>query len=405
MFREKKSHLRYLISAALALSLAAMLGSSGLADHRDGPIFENIAARLDIGDLYVFRSPANANNTVFMMTVSPFTGGTNGTPNNFQEDAIYDIKIASRFSTQADVSYVTDDITFRVTFSAPDGAGSQDVLLRGLPVGKFGGTGILAKGKINTNVPVTGGGQFRAGVQDDPYFFDEVGFRQFLNGGAFPRPFGTATNRYGPNVNILAITLEIPSNRIAPNNNLLGVWARTEQNGVQQDRAARPFINEGLIPPVPRGSNFPIGAVPALNRQERRNAFNLGHPRDDKANFTTDMLSVLMSFYGRSSADANFLTQNFFLPDILIFQVGNPNGFGTTVGGSNPQFLGNGRRLSDDVMDILLNVITNGAKPTDNVGDDNGLKVTDGSVDPVSGQTRAIAFPYIGAANPAPTGP
>jgi hypothetical protein len=43
--------------------------------------------------------------------------------------------------------------------------------------------------------------------------------------------------------------------------------------------------------------------------------------------------------------------------------------------------------------------------PTDNVNDDNGLKVTDGSVDPVSGQTRAIAFPYIGAANDPPAGP
>ena len=53
----------------------------------------------------------------------------------------------------------------------------------------------------------------------------------------------------------------------------------------------------------------------------------------------------------------------------------------------------------------MLNFLTNGAIPTDNVGDDNGLRVTDGSVDPVSGKTRAIAFPYIGAPNSAPGGP
>ena len=41
-------------------------------------------------------------------------------------------------------------------------------------------------------------------------------------------------------------------------------------------------------------------------------------------------------------------------------------------------------------------MLTIGAVTTDNVGDDNGLRVTDGSVDPVSGKTRAIPFPYIG---------
>ena len=41
-------------------------------------------------------------------------------------------------------------------------------------------------------------------------------------------------------------------------------------------------------------------------------------------------------------------------------------------------------------------MLTLGVITTDNVGDDNGLRVTDGSVDPVSGKPRAIAFPYIG---------
>ena len=62
-------------------------------------------------------------------------------------------------------------------------------------------------------------------------------------------------------------------------------------------------------------------------------------------------------------------------------------------------------RRSGDVIDIEINLLTNGVIPGDNVGDDNGLKVTDGSVDPVSGKTRAIAFPYCGLANLPLNGP
>jgi hypothetical protein len=404
MSKRKINRPRRLLNALLAaIVMAALFAAAALADHRDGPIFENIAGRLDIGDLYLFRSPANANNTVFIMTVSPFAGGPNGSPRTFQEDAIFDLKIAT------DLSNIADNITFRVTFSAPDGTGQQDVLLRVLPAAKYGGTGILAKGKTNTNIPVAGGGLFRAGFQDDPYFFDETGFRAFINGGSFPRPVGTATNRYGPNVDILAITLEIPTNRIGANSTVIGAWARTELNGVQEDRTGRPFVNEGMIPPVPRGSNFPIGASPAANRQERRNAFNAGHPSNDVVNFKGDMVAVLQNFYGRTLPDSDFLA-NAFLPDLLFFQLGNPGGFGTLVPGpggpfAGGQILGNGRRLNDDVIDILLNLLTNGAVPTDNLGDDNGLRVTDGSVDPVSGMTRAIAFPYIGAPDLPPSGP
>jgi uncharacterized protein DUF4331 len=405
MSKRKINRPRRLVNALfLAILLAALFAAGALADHRDGPIFENIAGRLDIGDLYVFKSPANGGNTVLIMTVSPFAGGPGGSPTTFQQDAIFDIKIAT------DVTNIADNITLRATFSAPDAGGQQDVLLRVLPAALFGGTGILAKGKTNTNLPVFGGGTFRAGVQDDPYFFDEVGFRNFINGGAFPRPVGTATNRYGPNANILAITLEIPSIRIASQTGpSIGIWARTELNGVQQDRAARPFVNEGMIPPVPRGSNFPIGAFPLPNRQEKRDVFNLGHPRNDVINFKNDVVSVFQNFYNRSAPDSDFLA-NAFLPDLLFFQIGNPGGFGTLVPGpggpfAGGQILGNGRRLGDDVMDITLNLVTNGAVPGDNVGDDNGLKVTDGSIDPVSAQTRAIAFPYIGSPNPVPSGP
>src|SRR5262249_35467251 len=113
--------------------------------------------------------------------------------------------------------------------------------------------------------------------------------------------------------------------------------------------------------------------------------------------------------YKRTQTDASFLADA-FLPDMLFFQIGNPNGYGTLISaGEGPfpggQVLGNGRRLSDDVVDTFFTLMTNGAIPTDNVVDDNGLKITDGSVDPVSQKTRAIAFPYIGLENLPLNGP
>jgi hypothetical protein len=386
------------------------------ADHRDGPILVNTATQgtSDINDIYVFRSPANANNTVFFFSFQPFPG--NLTSRSVDSTQVYDIKI----DTTGDA---VEDIIFRLTFGAPDANGVQDVTLRGLPAAAFPGTGgILAQGRTGTtaptgvNIPIRGGGTFRCGIHDDPFFFDAGAFSTLESTGAgFPRPVGQAHNFFGPNVNTFAAIIEIPSSRIpipASNpNKIIGVFVTVTLNGQQLDFMGRPGINTALIPPSPRAR---------LARGERRNAFNAAQPKDHRAaaplGFRDDMIFVLtdpQGFFKRTLADASFLADA-LLPDLLMFQIGNPNGFGTTIGpgpgfftGPFPggQVLGNGRRFADDVIDIEFNILTNGAIPSDNVGDDNGLKVTDGSVDPVSGQTRAIAFPYSGLANLPLNGP
>ena len=118
---------RLLLGIALvACSLTASAGTAQ-ADFRDGTIFSNTAAhgRLDVGPLFVFRSPANPNNTVFVMTVSPFTGVL--TPTTFVKGARYDIAI----DTSGDA---VEDMVLRTTFGPPSSTdGSQSVLLRCLP--------------------------------------------------------------------------------------------------------------------------------------------------------------------------------------------------------------------------------------------------------------------------------
>ena len=251
-----------------------------------------------------------------------------------------------------------------------------------------------------------GGGTVRAANQDIPAFFDQAGWESHAATGAvaFPRANGVAKNFYGPNANALAIVFEIPSTRIAAPSAVIAAWARTTDGGGRRDREGKPFTGTGLLPKLPRNSSA----------TDVRDANNIALPENDVSAFTTPMKSVLTgSFYNRSSTDADFLVAT-WLPNVVFFQLGNPGGFGTLVGGAGTPFtgpfaggqvLGNGRQMRDDVYDISLNLLTNGAIPTDNVGDDNGLRSTDGSIDPVSVQQRAIAFPYIAPPSATPAGP
>ena len=95
--------------------LACLAGSAALlapaADHRDGPIFVNTAAngQQDLNDIYVFRSPANANNTVFILSFQPFPG--NLTPISADPNTIFDIKIDTNGDAVEDLTLRTACMT------------------------------------------------------------------------------------------------------------------------------------------------------------------------------------------------------------------------------------------------------------------------------------------------------
>jgi len=426
------------------------------ADHRDGTLFgppgvNATNSRRDINDLFVFQSPVTATNTVLALTVSPFSTGT--TPAAFEPGVLFDFRVVNR-----DFLAATDDLTFRVTFGPLGADGKQDVVVRALPAARFPGSGgVLAKGLTGDDIAVRGVGgngtaQFRADEFDDPFFFDATGFGSFLLNnptavqgvvdGEYPR--GTSPNGFGPGstpnynapnffagANTLSMVLELPSSRLTgPAGDAIGVWARTELNGVQLDRTARPAINTALIPPVPRGAGFPIGGSPALNRQDVRTLFNQGHPRDDRATFGDDMVSVLTAFYpagrpgGTPSAGQAQVVANLLLPDLLVYRPSSAAGFfGDLATVNNITFLAGGRKPSDDIISTEIQVLTDDDLPADlggganqpalftqNVRDDNGQNLFDGSIDrPIAqgGQgtgQRPAMFPYLGEPNSPPAG-
>jgi hypothetical protein len=235
--------------------------------------------------------------------------------------------------------------------------GNQRVTMRGmLP----GGRAILARGWTDQNIPITvgGGGMIRAGVLDDPFFFDLNAFlgtdgRTFCDGGE---------NNFFQGLNISAIVVEFPSVWLGSVN--VGIWARTVLNGQQIDRMGRPAINTVFIPNNPFE---PSGSEPS-----QKNAFNAGAPANDQANFRGEVVDTLEIFYGAGNGTAQTLA-DILLPDMLSY---NPT--------SSAGFL-NGRGLADDVIDVELGLVTNGIVPSDCVANDSAF---------------SASFPYLAPANP-----
>ncbi len=302
--------------------------SSALAsDHLDAPLLEN-NGDVDVNDLYAFQSPTNANNTVLILTVNPFAGQTSGT--TFNAAANYDFLI----DNDGDA---LPDVTYNATFSVPTGG------IQTLTVTRDGNS--YATGNTETDLTTTGGGTLRAGLFDDPFFFDLVGFG---NGLAF-----TGADAFA-GANVSAIVLEVPSSELGGPN--VGIWARTALSGNQVDRVGRPAINTVLLPAA------------------RKDEFNQADPVNDFAAFGADVEAAITGLSDATNATA--LTP-VLLPDVLTFDTSSSAGFL------------NGRHLADDVIDAELTLLTGSSTP---VGD--GVDANDV---PFLG-----VFPYLAPAHPIP---
>lgn len=292
-------------AAGICMTPSSMLSA---ADHLDSPSVQSDGS-LDINDLYVFQSPTNPNNAVLVMTVNPLAGVMSGTA--FSSAGIYEFHV----DTNGDA--IADRI-FSAYFTAPR-RGSQNVLIL-----RQDGS-VLASGRSEQTISIAGGGKARAGLFDDPFFFDLAGFN---NGFQF------TGDDFFAGLNVSAIVLEIPRSELGGTN--VGVWARTVVGGHQYDRMGRPAINTALIP------------------SGQKDAFNAGIPSNDPAAFGATVEASIASLNGGDTATAALLT-SILLPDVLTVDVTSSAGFL------------NGRQPSNDVIDAELNLLTSGGVTTDMV--------------------------------------
>ncbi len=331
-------------SSLLILSLG-LIPTANAADHLDGPGVANNGAA-DITDLYAFSTP-NGNKTVFVLNVNPGAGVLAQSGTTFGTGVKYQIKI----DTNGDYR---PDVTFIYRFGPANHAGVQSMQL-------WRNGHLVSSGWTGQDNAVSGGGKTTAGLYDDPFFFDLDAFKEEVLGASGGRTFcDGGTNDFFLGLNVSAMILRVPNSMIGGNNHNIGIWATTSINKkgqwVQVDQMGRPAINTVF------------NNVDSAHKTDRE-AFNRTVPIEQPKLFGDHVKDVLTHL---GAADPAGLA-GVLLPDVLTYQTSNTGGFL------------NGRRLTDDVIDAELNLVTNGGITTDCIGNDSAVSNS--------------AWPYLAPAN------
>jgi hypothetical protein len=281
---------------------------------------------------------------------------------------------------------------------------------------------------------VEGGGKTFVGPVDDPFYLDLNTIFDGINLDKPGRPKIGLGNQGGgkddvSGYNTHGFVLQVPEGEVTRDgrsvsgakaaNAAVGVWATTERKAVsvladhaakrkqagskhgwvQVSRLGNPLVNEVVIPigqkdlfnrtsPADDAKNF---GKYALNPEVARllNAlFKLGVKETDRTDIVQALLTGVpgLTQIGDKPAAADTLKLNLGVPPTA-----NPNRFGVLAGdlGGFP----NGRRLTDDVVDIELRVIAGALLPADKGG--KQIPLGDG-VDQNDKPFRS-AFPYVAA--------
>ncbi len=378
------------IAAPVALALTLATGvmmtpapSINAADHGDGPT-ANLDKSADIGDVYAFLDPNDNSRLILLGTLQGFINPGEAinfgafdqnlrfrfdieTDGDAREDQFFDIRFTARAAAANQVQTATIVSPFGETFTAPTTPGS------------FADT---PPAPVVTTDPATGI-SFFAGLADDPFFFDIPGFGRFVSSvlGGSPNPAALSRGRDSfAGFNNLCIGLSVPLSYLRLRTNEIGVAFRTQRRLNQMvnkdgtvsgfgrftnvDRMGNPAVNVALTP-------FPI-----------KDQYNAASPLDDsRGRFAADIVGVLTRL-GTNATNIGILASvavvrgDFLRLRTDVANTGSEGG--TNAGAGFP----NGRRLRDDVIDIELSIITNGAITTgDNV---NG-----------NDMTYRSAFPFV----------
>lgn len=308
-----------------------------MSHHLDTPTARE-DGRVDLCDLYVFDG-ADPDTTVLIMTVNPDAGKSS--PTTFHPEVLYEFKI----DTNQDA---LEELSYRFRFGEPDAGGEQSLtVLRAVGEDAPSGTGgeQLAWGRTNEQILLTRQGRVWAGLRSDAFYADGVAALVFQQAALTQHVYLPNVFEQGFNVfegrNVTSIVLELPTRALGQG--VIGVWATTSLHGhgksVQIERIGLP-----LIQPF-----FHID-------DEHSEAHNRRQPREDRDSGCSRVAEIVTLYtrlagtterpeaYGQAVAEL-------LIPDILHYRLGTPASFSFATR--------NGRRLTDDVTDVMLSLLVN----------------------------------------------
>lgn len=336
------------------------------ADHGDSPMVDEDRPA-DIDDVYAFLDPNDNSKLVVIVTSYGFI-----VPGEALNFGAFDpnVRYLVELETTGDAR---PDLAVDIRFSPRTASGVPQRATIILPFGQVftapttaSTFGTSANPFTVTTDPTTGV-SFFAGVTDDPFFFDVVGFNRFVASIKAGAPDPTQLQR-GRDVfagyNTAAIALSIPVSllRVQPtagnsNGSVIGVEAVTQR----QARTVR--LSDGTVASIGGFRNIDRMGNPAVNTVfipfARKDEYNVSTPQDDAdGKFAGDIVATLQSLGTDSTSIGILASVAVTNGDYLRLNLTQAN---TGPGGGNNSGAGfpNGRRLQDDVVDTLLFLVAN----------------------------------------------
>jgi len=368
MFRFRIKKLAVFVTGLLIAGATAMapLPMTNAADHAEATLVAGDPGA-DLADVFAFLDPNDNSKVVLALDVEGFV-----VPSELLNLSFFAPDVTYRLEIE-NTGDAAPDQTIDITFSEQTSRSQPQTATIKLPNGRVftAPTTVQTLNATPNPFVVTtdpaSGASFFAGLTDDPFYFDIVGFNRFVASVLAGSPDPTKLQRGRDSFagyNIHMIALELPAAMLkGPAGNIIGVNGvtlrdkqthRIEDGGdrtngklVQVDRMATPAVNTALIP-------FP-----------RKNEYNASTPVDDAAGkFAGDIVGTLTAL-GTNATNIGILANVAVVHgDYLRLDLSIPNtsvGFGERV--TTPGYTGfpNGRRPGDDTIDDLLYFITNQA--------------------------------------------
>ncbi|MFG3019025.1 DUF4331 domain-containing protein [Streptomyces sp. NPDC048254] len=422
-----------LIAGALAaggLAAAGMAtlepGAASASSHREAPLISG-QSRYDNTDVYAFVSPDHPETTTIIANWIPFEDPAGG-PNfyTFADDAQYDIHIDNNGDAQGELllryTFKTDTKnkkTFLYNTGPVTSLDDPDLNVTqtyDIDLLKLHDQQVVSETKLADDIPVApsnvgkasmpdydtlrrqavrelaDGARTFAGQADDPFFLDLRVF-DLLYGGNLSEVGNDTLKGY----NVNSVALQLPTDMITQSKDqpVVGIWSTTQRRNAQGSyeqvsRLGNPLVNE-VVNPLKDKDKFNASS-PWNDGQFLKNVTNPELPKLIKAVYgikapaepRNDLVDVCLKGVKGLNQPPNVRPAEMLRLNTSIKPTAAPKRLGVLDG--DKAGFPNGRRLTDDVVDIALQVVEG-----ELVGSNNDL----GDAVNANDQKFGDSFPYL----------